>query len=49
MAPGPRGFTLIEALVVVAITTLLLTLLVPALSVAKARAMQIACASNMRQ
>ena len=33
----------------VAITTLLLTLLVPALSVAKARAMQIACASNMRQ
>ena len=44
-----RGFTLIEVLVVVAIVTVLASLLLPALAQAKAKAHAIACASNIKQ
>ncbi len=43
------AFTLIELMVVVSIVTLLLSLLLPALSSARELANQTACASNMRQ
>ena len=44
----PRAFTLVETLVAVALIIFLLTLLVPALSVAREKARRVSCAGNQK-
>ena len=46
---GPRGFTLVELLVVLAVIALLCAILLPALSRAKSAAKQAVCQSRLRQ
>ena len=47
--PVGRGFTLIELLAVIALIVLLMSLLLPAISISRSKALRVPCASNLRQ
>jgi prepilin-type N-terminal cleavage/methylation domain-containing protein/prepilin-type processing-associated H-X9-DG protein len=49
VAPGPKAFTLVELLVVVAVIGILAGLLLPVLARAKAKGRHVACVNNLRQ
>ena len=49
VVPHKAGFTLVELLVVIAVITILVALLLPAIGMARGRARQTQCANNLRQ